>query len=96
MGPTSEDTPMIKARLQDGVIVPLEPLPAEWPDGKSLSITADEDDARTREEFEQWARELERLASKLDDPEDWARLDAALAEAREADKAIARRVMGLP
>jgi hypothetical protein len=86
---------VIKARLQNGVIVPLEPLPAEWSDGTPLSVSAAGAE-KGPEGFEEWARELERLAASLDDPEDWARFDAAIAEADEADKTIVRREMGLP
>jgi hypothetical protein len=38
---------------------------------------------------------MDALTAGADDPEDWARIDAALAEADEQAKAYVRREMGL-
>jgi hypothetical protein len=73
---------------------PLEPLPAEWVDGRELRVL----EAGTLEEPEEpdtWSAEMDTLAAELADPEDWARIEGALAEADRQAKSFVRREMGL-
>jgi hypothetical protein len=84
---------MPRAVLKNGVIVPLEPLPPEWTDGKELWV--EEPSADTPEEIDRWYEELEAMCA-VGDPEDDARLQAALDEVRREAKEQMRREMGLP
>lgn len=86
---------MIRAIVRDGVIQPLEPLPADWDEGREVYVDAVEN-PESEEELQQWLRDMNELTSQLDDPEEWRRFDEAIAEARAADKARMKREMGLP
>jgi hypothetical protein len=50
---------MIRAVVRNGLIRPLEPLPAEWSEGRHV-IVADADSTSV-EDLEDWYRELQRL-----------------------------------
>lgn len=83
---------MPKAVLKNGVIMPLEPLPPEWADGRKLVVEdADDDD----QDFDAWMTELESLIAH-NDPAELARIDKAIREADEQAKALVRKEMGLP
>lgn len=84
---------MVKAVLKDGVICPVEPLPEGWTEGQELWI--EERPAEDQEDLDQWYRDLEAMVS-ANDPVDFARVRAALDEARQLAKAQVRREMGLP
>jgi hypothetical protein len=86
---------MIKAILQDGHIVPTEPLPPDWRDGAELSVDLRDESPPTSEELDRWARELHALCADSD-PEEEARLDDFLNQRRQQEKALMRRRMGLP
>lgn len=86
---------MPRAVLRDGLIYPLDPLPPEWADGQELVVhpAAEIDDGPAV--IEQWAREMDALCADSD-PEDEARMLAAIEEQRREAKAQARREMRLP
>jgi len=84
---------MIRAILKEGVLHPLDPLPAEWTDGREFWV--EEACEESPEELDKWSQELKALAAEID-PEDIARLEAALAEADKQAKEMVRRQMGLP
>jgi hypothetical protein len=86
---------MPRAVLKNGVIYPLEPLPPEWADGQEVVVQATPEVDNSPEVIERWEREMERLCADID-PEDEARMLAAIAEHRREDKAGMRREMGLP
>jgi len=86
---------VIRAIIEQGQIRPLEPLPSEWVEGRELRVLEAEshdgpDGADT------WSREMDILAADPADPEDWAHIEAALADADIQAKAYVRREMGLP
>jgi hypothetical protein len=85
---------MIRAIFRDGKIEPLDPLPAHWGEGRELQIIEAEpsDDP---EEIERWWKELNDFRNEPDDPEDWQRFEAALAEANRVAKDQVRKEMGL-
>lgn len=85
----------IRAIIEHGQIRPLEPLPLEWVDGQELRIL-EAKPCDSPAEPDTWSAEMDRLTADLDDPEDWARIDAALAEADMHAKSCVRREMGLP
>jgi hypothetical protein len=84
---------MPRAVLRNGLIYPVEPLPAEWAEGQELEVQEVQDGARSG--LEQWYRELEAMAAQNDE-EDFARLEAALKEADDLAKEQMRKRMGLP
>lgn len=83
---------MLKAILRQGIIVPLEPVPAEWEEGTPLEVArADAPEV----DIDAWARSLNELcADSSNDDEELMR--RAIAEHRQQAKAQARREMGLP
>jgi hypothetical protein len=79
---------MLKAILKNGVIHPLDPLPADWAEGQELRVEAAADE--TQADNDQWYRELSALC-ETNDPEDDARLQAALEEIRRHAKTETRK-----
>jgi hypothetical protein len=86
---------VIRAVVEHGKIRLLEPMPPQWVEGRELCIVlADSDEIS--EGADTWSVEMDALAAEADDPDDWARIDAVLAEADEQAKTYIRRKMGLP
>lgn len=86
---------MPRGVLKNGVIYPLEPLPPEWADGQEVTVQATSEVTDNPEAVERWGREMEAFSAG-GDPEDEARMFAAIAEHRREAKAWMRREMGLP
>jgi hypothetical protein len=86
---------MVKAKIQNGAIVPLEPLPPEWGNGTEVAIEVIEEPQPTGEEIDRWFEELEQLCVQGSE-EDHQRLQNALEEADRLAKEQMRREMGLP
>jgi hypothetical protein len=84
---------MIRAVVQNGLIRLLEPLPAEWNDGRLVIV--EDGDSTTVEDLEGWYRELQRLDPAEYEPDEWQQVQAVLNEADEQAKALVRREMGL-
>jgi hypothetical protein len=84
---------MPKAILKNGLIHPLEPLPAEWEEGQELVVEAVPAD--NGERTDRWYRELEEAVSEID-PEDERRRHEAIEALHREAKERARREMGLP
>ena len=87
---------MIRAVVRNGVIQPLEPLPASWNDGRLVVVDEMEPGALEMGAVDPWARDMNELTADLNDAEEWQGIEAALAEADREAKAIVRREMGLP
>jgi hypothetical protein len=86
---------MPRAVLKNGVIVPLEPLPAEWADGQELVVEPAEPEPATPEEIDAWFRELEAECADST-PEEEALIQEGIDAHRRAAKEWMRRRMGLP
>ena len=86
---------MIKARVKNGVVVPCDPLPADWQEGTEVEVARLTAPVVQVEEIDRWLAELEAIAAQ-GDPEDDRRLDAALAQHRHEQKELARKKAGLP
>lgn len=87
---------MIRALIKDGVLKPLDPLPPEWRNGRTVEITGDVSPEDDSESLDQWYQELEQAVAE--DPmneDDMRQLGAALAEADRLAKEQVRREMGL-
>jgi hypothetical protein len=85
---------MIRAIVQNGEIRPLEPLPAEWSNGRHVIV--EDADVASVEELEAWYRELQSLGPAEYEPGEWQHMQEVLNEADEQAKALVRREMGLP
>jgi len=87
---------MLKAVLDQGVIRPLEPLPAEWANGMELNVTptgAEVDDL-TDEEAEAVFAELAVLCANNSE-DDHRRMMHVINEQRRISKEQMRRQQGL-
>jgi len=84
---------MIRAVLENGLIRPAEPIPADWQDGQELFVDR-RVPASTTEDIDQWARELDEGARAIT-PEDVAELERALADIERESKDAVRREWGL-
>jgi len=82
---------MIHGVVQDGAILPLDPIPAEW-DGRQVIIEAAGDlPPEERAEIERWYAEMEALGPALYEPGERATIERILTEAdREAKEAVRR------
>ena len=84
---------MIRAVVKNGVIQPIDPLPSDWNDGQTVVV---EQQDETTDTLENWTRDMNALTAELDDPDEWQRIEVALAEADRMAKTQVRREMGLP
>ncbi len=84
---------MLKAVLKNGVIQPLEPLPADWTEGVELEV-CQATVTPSPQAVEEWLAEMNALCADST-PEQEAQLQAALDELKRASKGLARRQMGL-
>ena len=89
---------MTRAVVKDGLIYPLEPLPASWRNGQKVSVEAAEIDNLPDPSPAEIDRDFEELAAMCaaGDPADDERLKRALEEAHCLAKQQVRRQMGLP
>jgi hypothetical protein len=85
---------MVRAILRDGTIRPVTPLPETWADGQELVVEAAAPPA-SADDWDAWSREIDELAAEIP-PEDFERVELALAEADKKAKEMVRRQMGLP
>jgi hypothetical protein len=84
---------MIRAIIENGQIRPLDPLPAEWNDGREVIV--EDAESTTAEELEAWYRELKRMGPAEYEPGEWQHMQEVLNEADQQAKALVRREMGL-
>ena len=84
---------MIRAMIQNGEIRALEPLPAEWSDGRQVIV--EEAAAARTDDLEEWYRELQELGPAQYEPGERERCRVTLDEAEAQAKASVRREMEL-
>jgi len=82
---------MLKAILQNGAIVPLEPLPPEWKDGTALEVAEAGNGAF---DVDAWATLINRLCSDSATEEE-ERMQSVIDEHRRLAKLQVRREMGV-
>jgi hypothetical protein len=84
---------MIRAIVENGVIRPLDPLPASWCEGHEVLV----DDAGSEfvEDLDEWYRELQTLGPAVYEPGEKERVRETLNEADDQAKTLVRRDMGL-
>jgi hypothetical protein len=88
---------MIKTVVTKGVIVPRDPLPDDWHEGREVAVAKLPGDAAIEANphpTDAWMDEVEAIARK-DNREDDQRLDAALQEIRRRENELARKKLGL-
>jgi hypothetical protein len=83
----------MKAKLEKGVFVPVDPLPSEWSEGMEVDVKLAEP-AIEENDIDEWAAEMNRLCADSD-PEEDRIVDDAIAEHRREAKEQARKEMGL-
>jgi hypothetical protein len=87
---------MIRAVVKNGVIQPLEPLPADWKEGREVFVDDLAEEPSDSDEFDRWSEDMKTLTAELNNPQEWQEIEAILAEADRQSKALVRREMGLP
>jgi hypothetical protein len=82
---------MIHGKVQDGAILPLDPIPADW-DGQDVIIEAAVDKLADEEaEIERWYAELQALGPAQHEPGERDAVQKAMAEADREAKEYVRR-----
>lgn len=82
----------IRAILRQGVIQPIEPLPAGWRDGQELVVEEPRRDAES-EEIAQWGRDLDAASAQIP-AEEHDRFLQALEEIEKESKEAVRKQWG--
>jgi hypothetical protein len=82
---------MIRAIVQNGLICPLDPLPAAWVEGHAVIV--EDVDAAPVEDLDAWYRELQSLGPAIYEPGEVERVQSTLIEADEQAKALVRNEM---
>ena len=88
---------MVKAIVQNGVIVPRAPLPDDWTEGTEVEVEktpsglASENSSHPTDD---WMDEVEAIAA-LGNPEDDKRLEAAIQDIHRREKGLGRMKLGL-
>src|SRR5260370_1051297 len=88
---------MVKAIVKNGVIVPREPLPADWQEGTEVEVEkapTDTDRKNGKHPTDAWMDEVEAIAAQ-GDPADDLRLEAAIEQIHCREKNLARKGLGL-
>lgn len=81
--------------VKNGMLQPLDPLPSEWTEGREVEINGAVVPPQELEGLERAFAEVEAvIAQTPDDPEDWKRVEEALAEQKRLGKEYVRRLMG--
>ena len=83
----------IRAIMKDGQIQPVEPVPADWAEGRELTIEAEEP-IPTKEELDAWEARMQAGALRIPD-EEHERFLKGLEEVEAASKLAIRREWGL-
>jgi hypothetical protein len=87
---------MVRAVLRDGLLHPLDPIPADWVPGQQLRVEEmDADPVIQSSDLNQWLCDLKDATSELDNAEEWAAIERNLAEADRQAKDQVRREMGV-
>jgi len=88
---------MIKAIVKNGVVVPRDPLPADWQEGTEVEVEKCQNGANSDHGIhptDAWMDEVEAVAAQ-GNPADDLRLEAAIQEVRCREKELARKRLGM-
>ena len=88
---------MIRGIYRKGVIIPTEPVPAEWADGQAVNVepAGAADPSDDPDEISRWAAAMRREGRFQFEPGERERFQATLDEANALAKEQVRRDMGL-
>lgn len=86
---------MIRAIVNDGKIEPLDPLPADWKDGRELRVELSDDENESPEALSECVTQLSRLGTAQYEPGEREAIDELMLKADQEAKAHVRRQMGL-
>ena len=81
---------MIKAIVKNGVVVPRDPLPADWQDGTEVEVDKPAEPSNLPDEIDHWLAELNAIAAG-GNPEDDRRLQVAIESHQREQKELARK-----
>lgn len=68
---------MPRAVLKNGVVVPIEPFPQEWADGRELWVHDPKESLENGQALDEWIQEVEKSAAE-GDQQDWQEMQAVL------------------
>ncbi len=85
---------MTRAVVKNGVIVPIDPLPEEWADGRELWVDEVIHAKNSNQPLDEWIREVEESAAEIDQT-DWEEMQSILDAMHKEAKEQVRREMGL-
>ena len=71
----NETNPMIRAIIKNGAIQPLDPLPADWRDGREVIV--EEAEPVSTDDLEEWYRELQLFGPAQYEPGEREQVQAA-------------------
>jgi hypothetical protein len=84
---------MIKALVKNGLLVPCDPLPADWQEGTEVEVERTAHNGAVENgahPTDAWMDEVEAVAAQ-GDPADDLRLEAAIQTVRRREKELARK-----
>ncbi len=70
---------MIRGVVQNGLILPLDPLPTGWAEGRMVVV--EDGESGISDDLDEWYRELDRLGPAQYEPGEREQIRALLAEA---------------
>lgn len=79
---------MIKAVVRNGVVVPCDPLPADWQDGAEVEVKKAASNGA--DDLDRWMADVQGLANDMD-PEDEAILEKSIRDVRQQARDLARK-----
>jgi hypothetical protein len=86
---------MVRAILKRGRVYPLDPLPENWAEGCALVVECGEPTGPA-EGLDHWLEELNALGDPFEEPGEWERFQANLAEGDRMAKECVREQMDRP
>ena len=88
---------MIKAVVKNGLVVPRDPLPADWQEGTEVEVERTTGNGVVESGIhptDAWMDEVEAVAAK-GNPADDLRLESGIQDVRRREKELARKWLGL-
>lgn len=86
---------MIRAVLKDGVLHPVDPIPADWMPGQQALVEEGDRAIAISDDIDQWLRDLNSQTAALFTAEEWSLIEQNLNSADQQAKEYVRREMGL-
>jgi hypothetical protein len=84
---------MIRAAVENGLIRPLDPMPAGWVEGHRVVV--EDCDSTPDDDVDAWYRTLQEMGPAQYELGEWDFVQSVMAEADQQAKDLVRRAMGL-